>query len=99
MEILHVGLVAIGGVGSLAALYASYRLLKFKDEFKTEITNTITETCVSKESFVAHEKNDGRRFESFESISEQRHKEVREDVRAVGVRVDALLIKVGGGSN
>lgn len=91
LEGIHVFLIALGLIGSLVALYASFRLLKFKDEFKTEMADTIKANCASKEAFEAHEKSDVTRFESVEKNSAQRHDEVREDIGKVTLRIDALM--------
>ena len=91
MEVLHVAMIVIGAIASLVALYASYRLLQFKDEFKTEIGGTIKETCASSDSFDAHEQEDIRRFESVEAAAHRRHEEMRQDIHAVATRVDGLM--------
>lgn len=92
LEGIHVLLIIFGGIGSAVALYASYRLLKFKDDFKTEMTTTIQAHCASKILFEAHEKSDISHFDSVEKNDSQRHREVREDIRSVSLRVDALSL-------
>lgn len=91
MELGHLILTVIGIVGSGIALYASYRLLKFKDEFKSEMEATIRANCASKDSFDAHEDSDVQRFESVENVAATRHKEIREDITKVEHRIDVLV--------
>ena len=83
-------------------MYISYRLLRFKDEVKSELAAVVRENCASRDSFKAHELFDNERFAAMEraivamdKAIAARHLELRHDTARVEVRLDSIIAKIG----